>query len=113
MWNLTMDIGAGPPSPEEGSHSSQGLLRPRAHAVVVGGGIVGLAVARELIARGSHVTLCEKEDRWGAHQTGRNSQVAHAGVYYRPGSGKARLTVAGNRSIAASLGLRPVALTAS
>ncbi|MFJ5925674.1 L-2-hydroxyglutarate oxidase [Kitasatospora sp. NPDC092948] len=78
-----------------------GLHRARTHTVVVGGGIIGLAVARELLARGSRVTLCEKEDRWAAHQTGRNSQVAHAGVYYRPGSAKARLAVAGNRSIVA------------
>ncbi|GAA3011349.1 L-2-hydroxyglutarate oxidase [Streptomyces drozdowiczii] len=69
--------------------------------MIIGGGIVGLAVARELTARGARVTLCEKEERWGAHQTGHNSQVAHAGVYYSPGSAKARLAVAGNRSIVA------------
>ncbi|WP_067499001.1 L-2-hydroxyglutarate oxidase [Actinoplanes sp. TFC3] len=69
--------------------------------VVIGGGILGLAVARELMTRGSPVTVCEKEDRWGAHQTGHNSQVAHAGVYYAPGSAKARLAVDGNRSIVA------------
>ncbi|MET7830713.1 L-2-hydroxyglutarate oxidase [Streptomyces sp. NPDC005386] len=69
--------------------------------MVIGGGIVGLAVARELTGRGIRVTLCEKEDLWGAHQTGHNSQVAHAGVYYAPGSAKARLAAAGNRSIVA------------
>ncbi|MEU6862333.1 L-2-hydroxyglutarate oxidase [Streptomyces sp. NPDC046876] len=84
-----MDSLAGPPS----------LSLPRPRAVVIGGGIVGLAVARELVSRGARVTLCEKEDRWAAHQTGRNSQVAHAGVYYAPGSAKARLAVAGNRSV--------------
>jgi L-2-hydroxyglutarate oxidase len=66
---------------------------------VVGGGILGLAVARELTARGDHVTLLEKEDHWAGHQTGHNSNVVHAGLYYQPGSFKARMSVAGNRSI--------------
>jgi L-2-hydroxyglutarate oxidase len=69
--------------------------------LVVGGGIIGLAVARELTRRGDHVTVCEKEDRWAAHQTGHNSNVVHAGLYYRPGSLKARTSVAGNRSMVA------------
>ncbi len=60
---------------------------------VVGGGIVGLAVARELALRhdGIAVTVFEKEDRVAAHQSGHNSGVVHAGVYYRPGSLKAQL----------------------
>jgi L-2-hydroxyglutarate oxidase len=66
---------------------------------VVGGGILGLAVARELTARGDHVTVLEKEDHWAGHQTGHNSNVVHAGLYYAPGSFKARMSVAGNRSI--------------
>ncbi|HEX3786864.1 MAG TPA: L-2-hydroxyglutarate oxidase [Pseudonocardiaceae bacterium] len=69
--------------------------------VVVGGGIVGLAVARELVGRGTDVVLCEKEDHWAAHQTGHNSNVVHAGLYYRPGSVKARTSVAGNASMVA------------
>ncbi|GAB3429746.1 L-2-hydroxyglutarate oxidase [Actinophytocola sediminis] len=69
------------------------------HVAVVGGGILGLAVARELTARGDRVTVLEKEDRWAAHQTGHNSNVVHAGLYYEPGSFKARMSVAGNRSI--------------
>ncbi len=69
------------------------------HVAVVGGGILGLAVARELTARGDHVTLLEKEDHWAGHQTGHNSNVVHAGLYYQPGSFKARMSVAGNRSI--------------
>jgi L-2-hydroxyglutarate oxidase len=61
--------------------------------VVVGGGILGAATARRLLeARpGSEVTLLEKEDRFAAHQTGRNSGVVHAGLYYAPGSLKATL----------------------
>ncbi|KAA2257097.1 L-2-hydroxyglutarate oxidase [Solihabitans fulvus] len=69
------------------------------HVVVIGGGIVGLATADELAARGDRVTVLEKEPRWAAHQTGHNSNVAHAGLYYRPGSLKARMSVAGNASM--------------
>ncbi|WP_435737661.1 L-2-hydroxyglutarate oxidase [Cellulosimicrobium sp. PMB13] len=64
---------------------------------VVGGGIVGLAVAREVVRRrpGTRVVVLEKEDRLGAHQTGHNSGVVHAGIYYRPGSLKALLCTRG------------------
>jgi L-2-hydroxyglutarate oxidase len=68
---------------------------------VIGAGIVGLATAHELIQRYPHatVTVLEKEDRVAAHQTGHNSGVIHAGVYYRPGSLKASLCRAGSRSM--------------
>ncbi|CAM3803297.1 L-2-hydroxyglutarate oxidase [Nocardioides zeicaulis] len=64
---------------------------------VVGGGIVGLAVARELVRRrpGTEVVVLEKEDRVAAHQTGHNSGVVHAGIYYAPGSLKAALCTRG------------------
>jgi len=65
------------------------------NAAVVGGGIVGLATAHELIRRGASVTLFEKESTLAAHQTGHNSGVIHSGVYYKPGSAKARLCVRG------------------
>jgi L-2-hydroxyglutarate oxidase LhgO len=60
---------------------------------IVGGGVLGLAVARQLVLTrpGLAVTVLEKETEVGLHQTGRNSGVAHAGVYYEPGSLKARL----------------------
>ena len=67
--------------------------------VVVGAGIVGLATARELTGRGYGVTVLEKEPHVAAHQTGRNSGVLHSGLYYLPGSLKARLGVAGSRSM--------------
>ena len=62
--------------------------------VVIGGGIIGLAVARELLLqrRGNAVVVLEKEDQIATHQTGRNSGVVHAGIYYPPGSQKATLT---------------------
>lgn len=70
---------------------------------VVGGGIVGLAVGRELTRRypGVRVLVFEKEDRLGAHQTGHNSGVVHAGIYYRPGSLKAELCTRGRLSLRA------------
>ena len=60
---------------------------------VVGGGIVGAAVAHRLLETGTadEVTILEKEDALAQHQTGRNSGVVHAGLYYTPGSLKARL----------------------
>jgi L-2-hydroxyglutarate oxidase len=65
--------------------------------VVIGGGILGLAVARELLARHPDASLCvfEREDRLAAHQTSHSSGVIHAGIYYPPGSLKARLCVEG------------------
>jgi L-2-hydroxyglutarate oxidase len=65
--------------------------------VVVGGGVVGLATARAIIAARPDVSiaLLEKESRVARHQTGRNSGVLHSGLYYRPGSDKARLCVEG------------------
>ncbi len=68
---------------------------------IVGGGILGMAVARELLARRPGARLCvlEGEDRIGRHQTGRSSGVIHAGIYYEPGSLKARLCVQGAREM--------------
>ena len=70
---------------------------------VIGGGIVGLATARALLLRSPErrVVLLEKEPGVARHQSGRNSGVIHSGIYYRPGSLKARLCRAGSSSIAA------------
>src|SRR4051795_3667335 len=64
---------------------------------IVGGGILGLAVGRELVRRrpGTRVVVFEKEDRVAVHQTGHNSGVVHAGLYYKPGSLKAELCAKG------------------
>ncbi len=68
---------------------------------VIGGGIVGLATARELLRRwpDQRIAVIEKEPGWAAHQSGHNSGVIHSGIYYRPGSLKARLGRNGNRSM--------------
>ena len=72
-----------------------------ADLVVVGAGILGLAVSREALRRyeGLRVLVLEKEDRIAAHQTGHNSGVVHSGIYYSPGSLKARLCVQGSRAL--------------
>jgi L-2-hydroxyglutarate oxidase len=69
--------------------------------VVVGGGIVGLAVARELAGRNPRSKVCvlERETDLATHQTGHNSGVIHSGLYYTPGSLKASLCVAGARDL--------------
>ena len=69
--------------------------------MIVGGGIVGLATAYRLRERfpGAQVTVLEKESGVGRHQTGHNSGVLHCGLYYKPGSVKARLAVTGIRQM--------------
>ena len=64
--------------------------------IVVGAGVIGLAVARALRAAGREVLLVEQESRWGTGISARNSEVLHAGMYYPAGSLKARLCVRGN-----------------
>jgi 2-hydroxyglutarate dehydrogenase len=73
----------------------------RADLAVVGAGILGLAVARELLRRdpARRVVVLEREQQIGFHQTGHNSGVIHAGIYYAPGSLKAQLCVEGAREL--------------
>ena len=104
--NIIFDLGLAP-----GRHRRAGWSTGRTAGVdmqtydyaVVGGGIVGLAVAWALARRepSARLVVIEKESGWARHQTGRNSGVIHAGIYYRPGSLKARLSREGNQSMVA------------
>ncbi len=70
----------------------------RADVLIVGGGIIGLTLAREIVGQGRHgVVVLEKEPELGRHASGRNSGVLHAGIYYAPDSLKARSCLSGNR----------------
>ncbi|WP_158737157.1 L-2-hydroxyglutarate oxidase [Alteribacillus sp. YIM 98480] len=68
---------------------------------IIGGGIVGLSAGYALARRqpGCSILVIEKESKWAAHQTGHNSGVIHSGIYYKPGSYKARFARTGNESI--------------
>jgi len=81
----------------------------RVECVVVGAGVVGLALARRLAMDGREVVILEAEDRFGTGISSRNSEVIHAGIYYAPGSLKARLCVEGNRALYAYCQRRGVA----
>ncbi|MET4781022.1 L-2-hydroxyglutarate oxidase [Glaciihabitans sp. UYNi722] len=83
----------GTPAPGRDALSAAGRTESVA---IVGGGIVGIALARRLARDGGReVVVFEKENRVAAHQTGHNSGVVHAGLYYAPGSLKARLCTLG------------------
>ncbi|MEN3360926.1 MAG: (S)-2-hydroxyglutarate dehydrogenase, partial [Mycobacteriales bacterium] len=73
----------------------------RYDVAVIGGGIVGLVTAYQLTRQrpGVRVVVLEKERRWASHQTGHNSGVIHSGIYYAPGSRKARYAVEGARQM--------------
>ncbi len=71
----------------------------KVECVVIGAGVVGLAVAAELGARGREVLVLEEADSFGTGMSSRNSEVIHAGLYYAPGSLKARMCVAGRKRL--------------
>lgn len=68
-------------------------------AVVIGAGVIGLAVARALALAGHETLILEAEERFGTQTSSRNSEVIHSGLYYPPGSLKARLCVSGRESL--------------
>ena len=75
-----------------------GMKQSKYQVLIVGAGITGLTIARELARRGvKDIVLLEKEDALGLHASGRNSGVLHAGMYYTPDSLKAQFCVKGNR----------------
>jgi (S)-2-hydroxyglutarate dehydrogenase len=101
MFLRRCDERANPQSGKAGAGlTSPGGAQVSQH-VVIGGGIVGLATAYELLRDRPHakVMVLEKEDHLAGHQTGHNSGVIHAGVYYAPGSLKATLCKAGAQSM--------------
>lgn len=73
--------------------------KPDMDALVIGAGVVGLAIARRLAASGKSVVVCEQHEHFGAETSSRNSEVIHAGIYYPPGSLKANLCVAGRKAL--------------
>jgi (S)-2-hydroxyglutarate dehydrogenase len=89
-------------SSEEPANAADGASAPpKCDVAVVGGGILGLAVAREITRRDPRCSICllEREQRIASHQTSHNSGVIHAGIYYLPGSLKARLCVEGSGAL--------------
>ena len=68
-------------------------------AVVIGAGVIGLAIARSLAQRGREVLVLERQGGIGQETSSRNSEVIHAGLYYTPGSLRARLCVEGRRAL--------------
>ena len=75
------------------------MLTERVDAVVVGAGVAGLAVARAFALAGREVIVLERESTIGTGTSSRNSEVIHAGIYYPPGSLKAKLCVAGRLAL--------------
>ncbi len=74
-------------------------MTERIDCAVIGAGVVGLAIARELALAGREVVILEAEDAIGTHTSSRNSEVIHAGIYYPTGSLKARLCIAGRKAL--------------
>ncbi|MCC7487144.1 MAG: NAD(P)/FAD-dependent oxidoreductase [Burkholderiales bacterium] len=74
-------------------------MTEKVECVVIGAGVVGLAIARRLALEGREVVILEAETAFGTHASSRNSEVIHAGIYYPTGSLKARLCVAGRQAL--------------
>lgn len=74
-------------------------MAERVDAIVIGAGVIGLAVARALALSGREVIVLEKHDAFGTETSARNSEVIHAGIYYRPGGLRAKLCVEGKKKL--------------
>lgn len=74
-------------------------MTPDVESIVIGAGVVGLAVARSLAGRGQEVMVLEQHDLIGSETSSRNSEVIHAGIYYPPGSLRAKLCVEGKQML--------------
>ncbi|NWG91050.1 MAG: NAD(P)/FAD-dependent oxidoreductase [Parvularculaceae bacterium] len=74
-------------------------MAERVDAIVIGAGVIGLAVARALALSGREVIVLERRDAFGTETSARNSEVIHAGIYYRPGGLRARLCVEGRKKL--------------
>ena len=89
------------------------MSAPSWDVAIVGGGLVGLATAYHLSEKGLRILVLEKEMSVAQHQSGRNSGVIHAGVYYRPGSQKARLSRSGKAALEAFCETEGISFTRS
>ena len=98
---MESDRGPVPDAPRRGTDEPAVTAQSECDLAVVGAGIIGLSVAREMLGRHPRlrVAVLDKESEVGFHQTGHNSGVVHAGIYYVPGSLKARLCVEGAREL--------------
>ena len=74
-------------------------MTERVDCIVIGAGVVGLAVARAVAQTGREVVVVEKADAIGTETSSRHSEVIHAGIYYLPGSLKARFCVEGKKAM--------------
>ena len=84
-------------SQERPEAARQGITMYSADVVICGAGIIGLTIARRLLASGvKDIIIFDKEERPGVHASGRNSGVLHAGIYYDPGTLKAKMCLDGN-----------------
>jgi L-2-hydroxyglutarate oxidase len=90
------------------------MTRHHSDILIVGGGMVGLCIAHQLLERGitKSITVLDKEPELGRHSSGRNSGVLHAGLYYKPASVKARVCVSGARRLRAWVEERGLPLNA-
>ncbi|MCB2097279.1 MAG: NAD(P)/FAD-dependent oxidoreductase [Parvularculaceae bacterium] len=83
-------------------------MAERVDVAVIGAGVIGLAVARSLALAGREVIVLERNDAFGAETSARNSEVIHAGIYYRPGGLRAQLCVEGKKKLYAYCAARGV-----